>query len=322
MKYLLGECTPQEKGRVQAWKAENESNQKEFEKLAILWEQSREISQKSTVNADEAWERFKQLRDQKDRGALPAKVLTLQPNSFRMVSIAAALLVILGIGFLFRMIGVKQEPVPVQVALLKIQSANATLTDTLPDGSVISLNKNSMVEYPEVFSDSIRSVKMEGEVFFNIAKNSAKPFIISTQTGDIKVVGTSFNVKNRKGSTEVIVETGIVEVSYNRQKVELTPGKQVKVNSGDSVLQVQNTANTLYQYFRNRQFICDNTPLSELAIILNEAYSVNIVIEKQSIRNLRLTTTFSDESLENILAIIEQTFGIKAIQKGDSILIQ
>jgi len=223
---------------------------------------------------------------------------------------------------LFRMIGGQQEPAPVQVALLKIQSTTTTLMDTLPDGSVITLNKNSMVEYPEVFTDSVRAIKMEGEVFFNVAKNPDKPFIISTLTGDIKVLGTSFNVKNRKGSTEVIVETGIVEVSYNQQKVELSAGKQVKVNSGDSVLQAENTPGTLYKYFRNRQFICDNTPLSELAVILNEAYSVNIVIEKQSIKNLRLTTTFSDESLENILAIIEQTFGIKAIQQGDSILIQ
>ena len=318
----MGECNPDEKGRVEAWKAENETNKKEFDKLTILWEQSREISQKSTVNADAAWERFKHLRDQKDRGALPAKVVSFQSNRFRIISIAAALFFILGIGFLFRMIGLKQEPAPVQVVMLKIQSTTATLTDTLPDGSVVTLNKNSMVEYPEAFPDSIRAIKMEGEVFYEVAKNAAKPFIISTQTGIIKVVGTSFNVKSRKGSTEVIVETGLVEVSYNRQKVELTAGKQVKVNVGDSVLQAENTSERLYKYFRNRQFICDNTPLSELATILNEAYSVNIVIEKQSISNLRLTTTFSDESLENILAIIEQTFGIKAIQQGDSILIR
>lgn len=316
----MGECNPEEKGRVEAWIAVDAANQKEFEKLRVLWEESRKISSQSTINADEAWERFRQLRDKQDRGDLPAKVVSLQSSKTRWLSVAAGVIVLLGVGFLLKWM---LNPVEsVQVAMVKIQSASGTITDTLPDGSVITLNKNSTVEYPAVFADSSRQLKMEGEVFFDIAKNASKPFIINTSTADIKVVGTSFNVKSKQGSTEVIVETGIVEVLYNRKKLALAAGKKVKVTEGDSVLQAENTSGTLHQYFRNRQFVCDNTPLFELASILSEAYSVNIVIEKSSIKNLRISTTFSDESLENILTIIEQTMGVKAIQQGDSILIQ
>jgi ferric-dicitrate binding protein FerR (iron transport regulator) len=162
---------------------------------------------------------------------------------------------------------------------------------------------------------------MEGEVFFDVAKNPAKPFIIKTGTADIKVLGTSFNIKSRQGSTEVIVESGVVEVSYNRKKATLTPGKKVTVHEGDSVLQVENSNNMLHQYFRNRHFICDNTSLADLAATLSEAYSTKIVIESAATRSMLITTTFSDESLENILTIIEQTMGVKVTRLKDSIVI-
>jgi ferric-dicitrate binding protein FerR (iron transport regulator) len=304
--------------RVEAWKQANPANQKEFEKLATIWIESKEISRQSTVDPDAAWERFKQLRVLQDRGVLPAKAVPLFPTRNRIISIAATVIIILGIGLLFRMMS-KQEPTPVQVAILNLQSGLQTLTDTLPDGTIVTLNKNSRVNYPEVFSDTNRLVNMEGEVFFEVAKNPVKPFIIQTGTADIKVLGTSFNIKSRQGRTEVIVETGRVEVSYNLKKVELPPGKMVTINEGDSVLNAENSANMLHQYFRNRRFLCDNTPLSELAVILSEAYGVNIVFEKPSIRNMKITTTFSDESLENIITIIEETMGVKTNRQGDTI---
>ncbi len=280
--------------------------------------ESKEISRNSHVDADAAWEKFKQLRDQQDRGALPAKIVPLHAGRNRVISIAAAVVIMLGIGMLFRMIS-KQEQAPVQIAMLKLQSVMQPFTDTLPDGTIVTLNKNSSLEYPEVFSDTIRMVNMEGEVFFDVAKNPAKPFIIKTGLADIKVLGTSFNIKSRQGCTEVIVETGTVEVSYNRKKVELTSGKKVTVHQGDSLLQAENSANMLYQYFRNRRFICDNTSLSDLGVTLSEAYGVNIIMEKPAIRNMKITTTFSDESLENILTIIEETMGVKATRQGETI---
>ncbi len=317
----MGEANAGEIESVEAWKKADPANQKEFERLAIIWEKSRDISKTSTVDVEAAWEKFRQLRDQKDRAELPAKLVPLHANRSRVISIAAALVILLGIGMLFRMIG-KQETIPAQVAMLSIQSGLQTLTDTLPDGSIVTLNKNSSLQYPEMFSDSTREVKMDGEVFFDVAKNPAKPFSIKTGTAEIKVLGTSFNIKNRQGSTEVIVETGLVQVSSNQAKVKLTPGKKVTVHEGDSVLQAENSTNMLHQYYRSRHFVCDNTTLADLASILNEAYSVNIIIQKPTTRNMRITTTFSDESLENILTIIEQTMGVKATRNGDSIIIQ
>jgi gamma-glutamylcysteine synthetase len=89
------------------------------------------------MDADAAWERFKQLREQKDRGARPAKTFSLQANRMRLISIAATLVILAGIGMLIRMIG-KQEPAPVQIAMVNIQTGMQTLSDTLPDGSIVT----------------------------------------------------------------------------------------------------------------------------------------------------------------------------------------
>lgn len=231
-------------------------------------------------------------------------------------------MVLLAIGMLLKWTMNTDEPAPVQAAMVKIESAGSILHDTLPDGSVITLNKGSMLTYPEFFTDSVRQVTMEGEVFFDVAKNPGKPFVIKTKEAEIRVLGTSFNVKSRKGNTKVIVETGIVEVAHRGKKVQLLPGKQVSVNEGDTILQAENTSNTLYRYYLSREFTCDNTRLEDLASVLSEAYGIAIIIEDQKVRNMRITTTFSDQSLEAIFNIIEQTMEVKAIKKGDSVLIQ
>lgn len=318
----MEECNPEEKSRVGAWLKADAGNRKEFEKLRVLWEESRKISRESELDADKAWERFRFLREQKDRGALPAKVVPMRSFSTKWVSAAAAVVVLFAVGLLLKWMVNTHEPEPVQVVMVKIESATGILQDTLPDGSVITLNKGSILTYPEIFSDSVRQVTMEGEVFFDVAKNPAKPFIITTAEANIKVLGTSFNVKSRKGNTQVIVETGLVEVAHLGKKVDLLPGKQVSVNAGDTVLKTENTPNTLYRYYRSREFICDNTRLSDLAFILSEAYGITITIQNPEVANMRINTTFSDESLENILNIIEQTMGVKAIKNGDTILIQ
>lgn len=273
------------------------------------------------MDPDAAWERFKQLRQKQDRGELPARATVIPLNRSRWLSIAATLVIILGLAMLYRMVGKKEEP-PIQIAMLQINSGGNAITDTLPDGTILTLNKNSRLDYPEVFSDTLREVSMQGEVFFEVAKNPAKPFIIHTGTADIKVLGTSFNIKTRHNRTEVIVETGLVEVSYNKRRVELTTGKMVTVQQGDSVLVAENTSGSLYKYFRNKQFVCDNTKLSDVAAVLGEAFSVQFVIEDPTVQNMRITTVFSDEPLDNILTIIEETMGLNAQRQGDTVRIQ
>jgi ferric-dicitrate binding protein FerR (iron transport regulator) len=137
----------------------------------------------------------------------------------------------------------------------------------------------------------------------------------------ITVVGTSFNVRSRGDTTEVIVETGVVEVATDKQTVILKAGQKAITGLSDDILQKQSNTDQLYHYYRSKKFVCEATPLWKLVEKLNEAYEVQIVIENEAIRNEPYTVVFDNQPLDNILNIISTTFNISvAKEKGKIIL--
>ena len=83
----------------------------------------------------------------------------------------------------------------------------------------------------------------------------------------------------------------------------------------------EKTTDVLYNYYRTKEFVCDNTPLWKLIDAINEAYHADIVIEDSRLKNLPLTTTFHEESLEEILKVISETFNIKMERRGGQIIL-
>ena len=163
---------------------------------------------------------------------------------------------------------------------------------------------------------------MQGEAFFNVTTDKEKPFIITVNDVKVEVVGTSFNVKNENGNTEVVVETGIVRVTKNGRTTELVAGQKLLLTSNDSLVSKEQVTDKLYNYYRSKEFVCDDTPLWKLVEVLNEAYDANIVIGRKELNGLLLNTTFNNESLDNILEIIHLTFGISVIKKDGQIILQ
>jgi len=210
---------------------------------------------------------------------------------------------------------------PIRSNEVVIASQNQVLTDTLPDASVVTLNKNSSLAFPKTFNQKGRNVQLKGEAFFHVAANTEKPFIIKTGSVSIKVVGTSFNVKQMKQRTEIIVETGVVRVTKNTHTVRLLPHQKAIVFRDKDKPVVEQTRDKLYNYYRTKAFVCDGTPLWRLVDALNEAYGSNIIIANDRIRNLPLTTTFKNRSLSDILTILTQTLNIQASQNNGQIIL-
>ncbi|MEB2775342.1 FecR family protein [Algoriphagus sp. D3-2-R+10] len=104
----------------------------------------------------------------------------------------------------------------------------------LDDGTIVHLNSESSVEYPETFDSSRRVIRMKGEAFFNVAKDKDRPFIIETEDNQVKVIGTSFNLKNRE-KFELALEEGKVEVEGETGEViSLLPNEMlIKTKDGD-----------------------------------------------------------------------------------------
>jgi ferric-dicitrate binding protein FerR (iron transport regulator) len=317
VKYLVGEATPEESIQVKQWIAASEANKKHFDQYQLIWEKSMELAAQSVIPEQQAWERFKQYRSEKKQDEAPVIRMAPPPSrSYAWMRIAAIFLIVLAIGIFYFL----NESRPGKT--LTVQSKEGVLTDTLSDGSVIVLNKQSTLSYPEKFSGNSRTVELKGEAFFTISPDKSKPFIIHTGDVGIKVVGTSFNVKNTADKTEVIVETGIVEVSKKQHILELRPQEMATVFSNRPEPVKQQNTDELYNYYRTREFVCNGTPLWKLVDVLNEAYDTHINIANSRLNNLRLNTTFRNERLEDILKIISETFNIRVEKKNGQFFLQ
>lgn len=309
VKYLLGEAGADEQRSVQEWLEAGEENRRYFLHFKTIWEESRRLAAKSEVDPDQAWERFRARRD--------GNTLTLEPASRRlpMFRIAAAIALILVAGMAAWLFTRNHDEV-VWV------SADKVRTDTLPDGSVVTLNKNSTLAWAADFNKKNRQVKLTGEAFFNVAPDRARPFLIHVDEVTVQVVGTSFNVKNTQDETEVIVETGIVKVGVDNRSASVLPAQKAVVHKKRKDLEVEGTRDKLYGYYRTHAFVCNNTSLQELAEALSNAYDVDIVIPDQHTRSLTITTTFKGDTLNGILSVVVATFNLSMEQKNGQIILK
>lgn len=314
IKFLLKETDSYENELVDKWLALDAANVKHFNQLKFLWDSSKRLASESKVDENAAWERFKQKAEEQSSG----KIIPLKRTNW--LRIAAILCVLVGAGWLSYRFVIRPNLFPESLAL---QTQINTRIDTLPDGSVITLNKFSELKYPEKFVGNSRNISLEqGEAFFDVAKNKSKPFIIRVKDVTVKVVGTSFNIKITGKNTEVIVETGIVQVSKNGKTIELLPSEKVTVNNQNSSLIKENSTDHLYNYYRSKEFEANNTPLKRVIEVLNEAYGANIVLEREELGEMPLTTTFKNESLDDILDVISKTFNLKVEKKNKTIIIR
>lgn len=308
VKYLLGETTAEEQTLVTDWIEANPANKKHFEHFELIWSKSKQLAAQSTVDENAAWTRFKQRVEAPVQQA--PKTIELPRPSFSWAR-AASILLIIAVGGLLAYFLTNREP-----AMITRQSGNNVLIDTLPDGSVVIINRQSTLSYPEEFDGDTRSIALNGEAFFNVTPNKEKPFIIAVNDVTVKVVGTSFNVKNTAEKTEVIVETGIVEVKKKDNEVSLNPNEKATVLKDAEAPIKEENEDLLYNYYRTKEFVCNATPLWRLVDVLNDAYGVNIIIANPRLKNIELTTTFRNEPIEKILVVVSETLNIHVERKG------
>jgi transmembrane sensor len=310
IRYLANEATATEQVQVRHWISASGDNRSHFEQLRRIWDGSAELAPVVPLDEEEAWQRFQQ------RVQPAAKVVPMKKKSMWW-RVAAAAVLVAGVAFASYLFVFDKEDVQQTLAVV---TTNFVEADTLPDGSVATLNKHSSISYPKKFKGKTRPVRLQGEAFFHITPDKEKPFIINVNDVEVKVVGTSFNVRSTGGHTEIIVETGIVQVMRAGKTVELKAGERIVVGH-DSTVTKETSNDKLYNYYVSRTFICDNTPLWKLVDKLNEAYDAHIVIGSTRLRKLPLNVTFNEESLDVILQIISQTLGVQVSKEDGQVII-
>ena len=314
VKYMLNEAIPDEELQVQEWLNADAANRKYYEHFKLIWDESQTLAANITVDENAAWENFKTRIQRPVTTENRSSKIVRFP--FRKMQVAAAILLLaLGSWWLYTL------NKPTSVAMIDKQSFSNTMIDTLADGSIITLNKNTLLSYPASFRSKTRTVKLKGEAFFKVSPDKTKPFIVDAGNVTVTVVGTAFNIKNYDSTTQVIVESGIVEVKSGDQSIQLHKGEKVLVKNTAAPFERSLVRDSLYNYYRTKKIICNNTPLPDVIETINQAYNTHIVLGDDALKQLRLSTTFQDESLETIISVIRQTFYLDVTQHGDSTIL-
>jgi transmembrane sensor len=313
VKYLVGEATPDESAQVQKWINANKENSQYYNQFKTIWDKSLEVAGMRNIDEDAAYERLQN----RIKNTVPIEQAKVKPmRTPNWVSIAASLIIICTVGYL------TFNYFTNRVIIVSLQSQNSVVTQTLPDGSVVTLNALSKLAYPKNFKGDSRQVRLAGEAFFKVSPDKTKPFIIKVNDVTVRVVGTSFNIKSRNGKTEVVVETGIVNVSRAQNNINLIPGEKTEIISGSTDFTKQSVYGKLYDYYITKQLVCNQTPLNELVEALNGIYGQHIVIANPQLKRMAITTIFKDQSLDQILDVVAETFKISVEHKNGQIILK
>lgn len=311
VKYTVGEADQQERLSVEAWIAESSDNRREFETMKGVWNIGQEPGPAPEISIDHAWSNFVRMRDGRINEVILAKPEKIR---FRMnwIGVAASLVVISSLAF-----WILQSTLSVEKVLkagLRIQHAG------LPDGSTVHLNANAEMVYHKAWLRKNRSVRLvRGAVFFDVKSDPNRLFEIESGASKITVLGTSFHVRREGTDTEVIVASGAVKVSHRGQELLLKPNQMVVVSdTATQKIRIEQVPDQLYRYYVHQEFIFENTPLPRVFEVLGKAYGKRFVVENEKTRALTYTATFEQQNLNEMVAVILETFDLK-VSKRDSI---
>ncbi len=195
---------------------------------------------------------------------------------------------------------------------------------TLDDGTVVHLNYNSRLIYPEKFGDR-RDVILEGEAYFMVAKDRSRPFVVHTPQGDVKVYGTEFNVDTRKDESVVsvvLVSGSISFIPTIGSETMLQPGQELTVVN--TQLTVEDIDTTPYVAWNTGLFVFKGSKLEDLMDVLSQWYGIQQVnYADDSLRNIRFSGNLKRYgSIERILEAIRLACDLNIQLSNDAITIK
>jgi ferric-dicitrate binding protein FerR (iron transport regulator) len=312
-KYLSNELNEGEKTEFEEW-LKVDSNRKELDHVQQIWHLSAQKEEQLFDN-DNGWSKM----DRRISGD-PGNIQFTRKRLFiSSVRIAASLLFLMTLAFAARYFISGNKFTKVSATEKMVASPVI-----LPDNTKVYLNAGSTLIYPRKFGKKSRDIELKGEAFFDVARNEKLPFIIHTANAQIKVLGTSFNVYayHDKDSIQVIVKTGVVELSDNNKtaSIQLTKGTTgVYYSSLNQTKYTQPDINSL-AWFSN-SIVFKNSDIPYVVKTLEHVFGKNIEIGSDKILNCRLEANFKDQDLTKILESIKTSLNIEFKKTSDGYII-
>jgi len=316
-KQLQGDLNLIEKTLLDKWLDEAAINRVLAQKIKEDWVLSEQYSPDIEIDIDKEFSLLQQRIDKEENiNTVKVKFVPVKKRARWWPYAAAAALVLLTATRWMIRLNQATEP-----TLLVTTTSNEIQEVQLSDGTKVLLNKNSELHYPEAFATTDRRVQLEGEAFFDVQKNADKPFIINANHAEIKVLGTSFNVRALASEEiiEVVVKTGKVLLSDTREHVEMIVNANEKARLrfpyGHIKKQPEKDMNELA--WNTKVLLFKDTPVPEVVESLERLFNVSIQTSDSS-KHCSFSGRFVRPNLEEIITAISTEFDIKVQRDNTS----
>jgi ferric-dicitrate binding protein FerR (iron transport regulator) len=197
---------------------------------------------------------------------------------------------------------------------------------TLPDGSVVTLNGNSTLTYAPTWSAfDTREVWLTGEAFFQVThtKNDQKFLVHTRQDHTIEVLGTEFNVSDRKSGTKVVLKSGKIKltVQQNQQATSLVmkPGQLVAIDTTAQQVQMNLVKPDAVASWRNQKLVFDGVRLGEIAEMLKETYNLKVTVTNQHLLEERISGTIPSGNINELIQALSIALKVKYKQETNQV---
>ena len=295
-KYFEGSTTPSENERIEAWLHADEEHLRIARQLDMLYLATDTQYISGKINTEKALDKVK--------SKTKARHLSWWGWTQR---IAAILSVPLLIGVL-AMYMERQNAPAAQMMEIKT-NAGMTTSVILPDSTVVHLNSESSLRYPTFFADDIRKVELNGEAYFDVARNPEKRFVVSTpHHSQVEVYGTSFNVEAYAGDSPIsttLIRGSVGFVYKNNkgklQKSMLSPRQKLVYSPQTGDIKRYATSGESEISWKDGKLIFNDTPLEEVLHMLSKRFNVDFVLSNKNLLDCSFTGTFTHQRLERIM---------------------
>ena len=310
-KYLIGSLSSEEMEEVMRWRdlsAENETVFSEVLRLRLSWNTAKYADNE---RIDMALEKVNVRINRARRYRIARSLLKYAAVILLLVSFSA-------VGWNY----FKPETY-VTIALGDSESVKKV---TLDDGSVVWLRGNSVLKIPQSFSAVNRTVSLQGEAFFDVAKNAQYPLYVSTNYVNIKVLGTAFNVKTdeKHQNVETVLARGKVALLDKQWNpiLDMSPGEKVTYDNNKNEYATEVVDVNVCTAWRLNQFVFENVTLREIVNQLSVKFNVNINLESTKLAQRKFRCVINeDESLPDILKLLKYLAPIQYRIEGKEIFI-
>jgi transmembrane sensor len=203
---------------------------------------------------------------------------------------------------------------------------------SLPDGSVVVLNAHSSIRYPGNWDNRPeREVWLEGEAYFEVVKKQTEEanltnarrvkFVVHTDQVNVEVLGTEFNVKERRGNTQVVLNSGRINLKgsgkLTADSLLMNPGELVQLSRQSDAVIKRKVNPEMFSSWRKNILIFDRTPLHEVASIIEDTYGLKVVFEDQLQANRVLTGTIPASNVDILLLALAKSFKFEVSRQNN-----